>query len=146
VQALPSLHAVPFAFGVAVHAPLAGLHVPVLQALVSALQSTGVPVLQVSVARLHVSTPLQALPSLQSASLVHPQALVSTVQPPAASLQLSTVHAIPSLHVTAAPPQTPAVHTSALVQALPSLHVVPFAFAGFEQIPVAGAHVPAVWH
>jgi hypothetical protein len=137
---------VPFAFGVGVQAPVAGVHVPVLQAFVRALQSTAVPVLHVSVARLHVSTPLHALPSLQSASFAHPHALLSTVQPPAASLQLSTVHAIPSLQVTAAPPQMPAVHTSPVVQALPSAHAVPVGFAGFEQSPEAGAHVPAVWH
>jgi hypothetical protein len=29
------------------------------------------------------------------------------------------------------------------VQPLPSLQVVPFVAFGFEQIPVAGAHVPA---
>jgi hypothetical protein len=32
------------------------------------------------------------------------------------------------------------------VQALPSLQVVPFAAAGFEQAPVDGLQVPAVWH
>jgi hypothetical protein len=32
------------------------------------------------------------------------------------------------------------------VQALPSLQVVPFARAGLEQAPVAGAHVPGAWH
>lgn len=146
VQALPSLQVVPLAFGAAVQAPVAGVHVPVLQAFVSVLQSTAVPVLHVSVARLHVSTPLHAFPSLQSASFAHPHALLSTVQPPAASLQLSTVHAIPSLHVTAVPPHTPAVQTSPVVQVLPSVQAVPVGFAGFEQSPVAGAHTPAVWH
>jgi hypothetical protein len=32
------------------------------------------------------------------------------------------------------------------VQALPSLHVVPFEATGFEQVPVLGLHAPAVWH
>ena len=32
------------------------------------------------------------------------------------------------------------------MQALPSLHAVPFARAGFEQVPFAGLHVPAEWH
>jgi hypothetical protein len=32
------------------------------------------------------------------------------------------------------------------VQALPSLHAVPFGFGGFEHAPVAGSHVPASWH
>jgi hypothetical protein len=31
---------------------------------------------------------------------------------------------------------------SVCVQALPSLHDVPFAAAGFEHVPVAGLHVP----
>jgi len=32
------------------------------------------------------------------------------------------------------------------VQAFPSLQVVLFAFAGFEQTPVLVSQVPAVWH
>jgi hypothetical protein len=32
------------------------------------------------------------------------------------------------------------------VQALPSLQLVPFALAGFVQMPVAGAHTPTPWH
>jgi hypothetical protein len=35
---------------------------------------------------------------------------------------------------------------SVWVQALPSLHDVPSAFAGFEQIPVDVLHVPTSWH
>src|SRR5947207_2861502 len=47
--------------------------------------------------------------------------------------------------------EAPLVHApvwqvSKVVQALPSLHVAPSAFCGFEQTPVAGAHVPARWH
>ena len=44
------------------------------------------------------------------------------------------------------PVQIPAWHVSACVQALLSLHAVPFAAAGFEHAPVAGLHVPATWH
>jgi hypothetical protein len=29
---------------------------------------------------------------------------------------------------------------------LPSLHAAPSAFAGFEHVPVAVSHVPAIWH
>ena len=29
---------------------------------------------------------------------------------------------------------------------MPSLHALPFALFGLLQTPVAGAHVPAVWH
>jgi hypothetical protein len=45
-----------------------------------------------------------------------------------------------------APTQVPAWQVSLWVQALPSLHAVPFGFGGFEQAPVAGSHVPASWH
>jgi hypothetical protein len=38
------------------------------------------------------------------------------------------------------------VHVSPAVHELPSLHEVPFGFVGFEQVPVAGLHVPARWH
>ena len=47
--------------------------------------------------------------------------------------------ALPLVHV---PPE----HVSFDVQALPSLHVEPSGLLGFEQTPVAGAHVPATWH
>jgi len=40
----------------------------------------------------------------------------------------------------------PAWHESVSVQRLPSLQDVPSAFAGFEQVPLAGLQVPAVWH
>jgi hypothetical protein len=36
----------------------------------------------------------------------------------------------------------PARHTSPVVQALPSLQVLPSGFAGFEHTPVAGSQVP----
>ncbi len=42
-----------------------------------------------------------------------------------------------------APTHTPAWQVSAWVQALPSLHALPSAFAGLEQAPVAGSHTPA---
>jgi hypothetical protein len=41
--------------------------------------------------------------------------------------------------------QLPFWHVSPVVHALPSLHVAPFCFAGFEQ-PAVGLHVPARWH
>jgi hypothetical protein len=48
-------------------------------------------------------------------------------------------------HVTAPEPeQIPAWQASVVVQAFPSLHVVPLALAGFEQVPVAALHVPAL--
>src|SRR2546422_1373308 len=44
------------------------------------------------------------------------------------------------------PVHTPLWQVSVCVQALPSLQVLPLAFAGFEHVPVAGSQVPAVWH
>jgi hypothetical protein len=44
------------------------------------------------------------------------------------------------------PVHIPLSQSSVSVHALPSLQVVPFAAAGFEQAPVLGLHVPAVWH
>jgi hypothetical protein len=40
------------------------------------------------------------------------------------------------------PPQTPAVHVSFIVHALPSLQVVPSVAFGLEHVPVCGSHVP----
>ena len=52
-----------------------------------------------------------------------------------------------AVHTTAGPPwQTPAWQLSFVVHPFPSLQAVPFVFAGFEQTPVAGSHVPALWH
>jgi hypothetical protein len=45
-----------------------------------------------------------------------------------------------------APTHAPASQPSVCVHAFPSLHGVPSAFDGFEQVPVAGSQVPAVWH
>ena len=39
--------------------------------------------------------------------------------------------------------QVPAWQLLLAVQPFESLHVVPFAAFGFEQVPVAGLHVPA---
>jgi len=44
------------------------------------------------------------------------------------------------------PAHVPATQASAVVQASPSLHVVPFATGGLEQIPVVASHEPALWH
>jgi hypothetical protein len=48
--------------------------------------------------------------------------------------------------VTAVPVQTPLWQVSPVVHALLSLHAVPSGLAGFEQRPVAGSHVPTLWH
>src|SRR5262245_10519608 len=68
---LPSLQG----FGVVTHWPLAGLHVSVVQNRPS-LQTIGVPGMQVGAWQ--VSTPLQGLPSLQSASTVQTPIVAKT--------------------------------------------------------------------
>jgi hypothetical protein len=59
----------------------------------------------------------------------------------------SAVHGFSS-SVDAGEPAThaPDWHESATVHASSSEHAEPFGFAGFEQTPVAGLHVPASWH
>jgi len=42
--------------------------------------------------------------------------------------------------------QVPDWQVSPLVHELPSSQADPFAFVGFEHRPVAGLHVPALWH
>jgi hypothetical protein len=145
VQALPSSQPVPSMRGVALQAPVLPSQTPTLQASSSPVQLTVAPATHVNVPRLQVSTPLQALPSLQSPSLAQPHLLWSKLQPEG-SWQLSTVQVMPSLHATVPPPQTPLVHLSALVQALLSLQGVASGLAGFEHVPVAASHVPALWH
>jgi hypothetical protein len=79
---------------------------------------------------------LHALPSA-FAGLEHPD---SGAQVPA-SWQVSL-----AVHVRGLPPwQAPDTQPSLVVQRLPSLQGVPFGAVGFEQMPVAGAHVPAWW-
>jgi len=45
----------------------------------------------------------------------------------------------------AAPPQTPLVQLSAVVQRLLSSQLVPFAAIGFEQAPLTVSQTPAAW-
>ena len=68
--------------------------------------------------------------------------------PPSPTLHVPTTwQESDAVHVSGGPPaQVPLWHESAVVQGLPSLHVVPFDAVGFEQVPVLGAQVPAAWH
>jgi hypothetical protein len=100
VQALPSLHAVPFATFVATQ-PVAGLQLSDVQTLLS-LQTTSVPPQTPAV---HWSPVVQKLPSLHTV----PFETGVAVQP-VAGLQLSDVQTFPSLQTIAVPVQTPAAH------------------------------------
>ena len=85
---------------------------------------------------------MQRLPSLQDV----PFAFDGFEQTPVPGLQVPTSwHWSAAVHTTGfAPVHTPDWQLSVCVQALASLHDVPSAFAGFEQTPVPGLHVPAL--
>jgi hypothetical protein len=136
---------VPSAFGLATHLPVAASQAPTLHSVSSAEQSTAAPFTHLRFATSQTSTPLQGFLSSQSALVVHGHALVSVVQPPSFSEQLSALQAMPSLHVSFVPLQTPFAQTSVEVQVCPSLHEAPLGLAGLVHLPVAASHVPARW-
>jgi hypothetical protein len=146
VQALASSHDVLSAFGTGAQMPVAGLHVPTLHWSFFDEQSIVVPFLQANVERSQVSTPSQALPLSQPASVVQPHLDGSTVQRFVALLQPSFVHAMESSQTRAGPPQVPFVQVSVTVQNRPSSQLVPSPFFGLVQEPLVGSQVPIVWH
>jgi len=83
---------------------------------------------------------VQALASLQA----EPSAFAGFEHCPVEVSQVPAVwHWSEALQTTAFEPvQVPFSHVSVCVQALPSLHAVPLAAAGLEQVPVDGSHVP----
>jgi hypothetical protein len=103
VHALPSLQLVPFTFGLQVVWPTAGAHSwHWFPAFVVPAATHAPPITQLLGFGVYVHVP--------------------------SPLQVSLVHARPSLQVYAVPPQVPAVQLSLFVHALPSLQLVPFAF------------------
>lgn len=92
----------------------------------------------------HVSDCVHALPSLH----VVPSAFAGFEHVPVAVSHVPALwHGSPAAHATGfAPVHAPAWQVSVCVHALPSLHVVPSAFEGFEHTPLFGSHVPAEWH
>src|SRR5439155_17248026 len=60
--------------------------------------------------------------------------------------QLSSVHATPSSHERGTPVHVPPRQRSPTVQPSASSQEVPSCRVGLLQVPVAGSHVPAVWH
>jgi hypothetical protein len=122
VHALPSLHAVPFVATGFEHAPVLVLHVPTAWHWSSAEQVTGFA--PVHVPLWHVSVCVHALPSLH----VVPFVATGFEHVPVLVLHVPTVwHASLAVHVTGLEPvHTPPWQVSLCVQALPSLHAVPF--------------------
>ena len=139
VQALPSLQAAPFGFAGFEQVPVLRSQVPARWHWSLAVQATGFDPVQVPVWQLSLC--VQALPSLQAV----PFAFAGFEQVPVLRSQVpARWHWSPAVQTTGfAPLQAPAWQASLCVQAFPSLQVVPFAFAGFEQVPVLGLQVPA---
>jgi hypothetical protein len=102
----------------------------------------GVPAVQEPV--WHVSEPLHTVASLQAV----PFGLAGFEQVPVEGLQVPASWQVSDATQTTgfAPVQVPAWQVSAWVQALLSEHVVPSGLAGFEQVPLVGLQVPALWH
>jgi hypothetical protein len=116
--------------------PVAGLQASVVHGLPSSQFGAAPPTHTPAV---HTSPVVHALPSLQEFELF-------ACTHPAAELQVSVVQGFPSSQLRGVPAvHAPATQCSPVVQALPSLHDVPFVFAGFEQVPVAGSHEPTSW-
>jgi hypothetical protein len=122
-------------------APDAGSQVPTLWHPSLAVQATAVPGLQTPPRQ--VSRPLHLLPSSQST----PSARVGFEQVPVAGAQVPTpwqrsrtvqATAVPALH-------EPPWQVSRPLHLLPSSQLVPFGWAGFEQLPLFGSQVPTVW-
>src|SRR5439155_1060546 len=142
VQAFASLHVVPSGLAGFEQVPLAGLHVPASWHWSGGGQATRLRPVHTPVSQ--VSDCVQALPSLHGV----PAGLAGFEQVPVAGLHVPVLwHWSWVVQTTAVVPvHTPVCQVSVCVQALPSLHVVPSGLAGFEQVPVAGLHVPASWH
>ncbi len=139
VHALPSSHAVPSATSGSEQAPVVGSHVPAAWHWSDATQSTGLDPVHTPASQ--VSVRVHALPSLHAV----PFGTSGFEQTPLAGSQVPTTwHWSEATQITGfAPVHTPASHVSVRVHAFPSLHEVPFGASGFEQVPVAGSHVPA---
>ena len=116
VQASPSVHST--ALSLVYWQPPVVSHSSVVQGLPS-LQFTAVKTLQLLAP--HVSPAVQALLSLQVTSLAR------KTQPPARSSQELSVHGLLSSQPRTAPRQTPWLHASAVLQALPSSQARPSA-------------------
>jgi len=138
VQAFPSLQVVPFAAAGFEHAPVLGLHAPAAWHWSLAVHTTAL--LPVHTPSWHESSWVHVFPSLQAV----PFGAAGVEHVPLVGLQTpATWHWSAATQVTGLlPTHEPLWHESLSVQALPSLQAVPFASAGLEQTPVAGAQTP----
>ena len=141
VQALLSVQEVPFGAAGLEQEPELGSQTPATLHWPAAAQVTGFAPRQTPEA--HASVSVQALPSshdvpLGAGGVEHAPVLGSQVP--------ARLHCPDARHTTGFEPvHVPASQASVMVQAFPSSQAVPFAAAGFEQIPVLGEHTPATW-
>jgi hypothetical protein len=136
-HALPSLQAVPSATVGFEHCPVDGLHVPAMWHWSEAVHVTGFDPAHIPLS--HASVWVQAFPSLQ----VVPSATGGFEHCPVDGLQVpATWHWSDAVHMTGFDPvQVPLSHVSVCVQALSSLHDVPFARSEYWDVLTAGWHV-----
>ena len=140
VQAFPSSHLAPSALAGFEHMPVVGSQVPPVWHWSLAGQAWFMP--PVHMPFLQVSPVVHIFPSSQ----VVPSGLAGSEHMPVAGSQVPAEwHESLAVQAMVVPVHTPALHESPVVQALPSLHVAPSAFAGFEHMPVAGSQVPTEW-
>src|SRR6266404_4072534 len=137
------------AFAVTTQSPLAESHVLDCRHGSSGVQSRGLPATQVP-APSQVSASVHASPSEQDVPLGFAgceQAPVCGLHVPASWHWSEAVQttAAPGTHWPSASQRSP-LSAPVPVQASPSEQEVPFGFAGLEQAPVCGVHVPASWH
>ena len=136
LQTFASAQEEPFGVGVWL-TPEAGSHASAVQGLPSSI--VGGALATHAPEALHVSLPLQALPSEQDVPVA-----TGVCRTPVFGSHESAVHGLPSSTVGAAPDaQAPLEHISAPLQALPSEHDVPFATA-ICVTPAAGSQASAV--
>src|SRR5438046_1392894 len=120
--------------------PVGGLQVPAAWHWSEAVQTTGLVPVHAPLSQ--VSVRVQASPSLHAVPLV----VFGLEHRPVAVLQVPAVwHWSEAVQTTGLEPvQVPFWQVSVWVQASPSLQAVPLVMAGFEHVPVAGSHVPAL--
>jgi hypothetical protein len=133
------VHAVPSVAVGFEHVPVVGSQAPATWQASLAVHVTGLLPVHVPLwhayARLHLLVPVQTVPF----------ATAGFEQVPVVGLHVpATWHGSLAVQVTGLlPVHVPLWQVSVCVQALPSLHVIPFAAVGFEQVPVVESHVPA---
>jgi hypothetical protein len=139
-----ALHVAPFAFAGFEQTPVAVLQVPASWHWSDAVQTVGVPAVQLPLWQLSPT-----VHALESALHVAPFVFAGFEQTPVAVLQVPASwhwsEAVQTVGVPAA--QLPLWQLSPTVHALESaLHVAPFGRLRYSQVPDGSLHVPACWH